>query len=51
VWGQVQGKNGQEHKKLKIKYCGQQQKEMDCDEPHLVLNEKNTTHLVDRTAN
>jgi hypothetical protein len=24
----------------KIKYIGQQQKEMDCDEPHLVLNEK-----------
>jgi hypothetical protein len=38
VWGQVEGKNGQEPKK--IKYNGQQQKEMDCDEPHLVPNEK-----------
>ncbi len=30
-------KNGQEHKK---KYSGQQQKEMDCDEPHTAPNEK-----------
>jgi len=26
--------------KKKLKYNGQQQKEMDYDEPHLVLNEK-----------
>jgi hypothetical protein len=26
--------------KKKRRYNGQQQKEMDCDEPHLVLNEK-----------
>jgi hypothetical protein len=25
---------------MKKKYIGQQQKEMDCDEPHLTLNEK-----------
>jgi hypothetical protein len=35
-------KNGQEQKiKIKIKYSGQQQKEINCDEPH----------PVDRTAN
>jgi hypothetical protein len=28
------------NQKNKIKYSGQQQKEMDCDEPHLALNEK-----------
>jgi hypothetical protein len=39
VAGQVQGKNGQEPKKKK-RYSGQQQKEMDCDEPHLAPNEK-----------
>jgi len=39
VVGQVQGKNDPEPKKKK-KYSGQQQKEMDCDEPHLALNEK-----------
>ncbi len=35
-------KNGQEQKKnkKKEKYNGQQQKEIDCDEPHLALNEK-----------
>jgi hypothetical protein len=33
------GKNSQEPKN-KIKYSGQQQKEMDCDEPHLVPKEK-----------
>jgi hypothetical protein len=33
------GKNNQERTK-KIKYNGQQQKGMDCDEPHLMLNEK-----------
>ncbi len=27
-------------KNQKEKYNGQQQKEMDCDEPHLVSNEK-----------
>jgi len=27
-------------KKRKKKYKGQQQKEIDCDEPHLALNEK-----------
>jgi hypothetical protein len=40
VAGQVQGKNGQEPKKKKKKYSGQHQKEMDCNEPHLALNEK-----------
>jgi hypothetical protein len=40
VAGQVQGKNGQEPKKKKKKYSGQHKKEMDCDEPHLALNEK-----------
>jgi hypothetical protein len=35
-------KNGQEQKKQKTKkkYSGQQQKEMDCDEPYLAPNEK-----------
>jgi hypothetical protein len=34
-------KNGQEpKKKKKKKYSGQQQKEIDCDEPHLAPNEK-----------
>ncbi len=35
-------KNGQEQKekKRKKKYSGQQQKEIDCDEPHLAPNEK-----------
>jgi hypothetical protein len=36
-------KNGQEQKKenkRKKKYNGQQQKEMDCDEPHPAPNEK-----------
>jgi hypothetical protein len=32
-------KNNQEQKKKK-KYSGQQQKEIDCDEPHLAPNEK-----------
>ncbi len=32
-------KNGQEQKKRK-KYSGQQQKEIDCDEPHPAPNEK-----------
>jgi len=32
-------KNGQERKRKK-KYSGQQQKEMDCDEPHPAPNEK-----------
>jgi len=32
------GENDQEPKKKK--YNGQQQKEMDCHEPHLALNEK-----------
>ncbi len=27
------------NKPKKRKYSGQQQKEMDCDEPHLILNE------------
>jgi hypothetical protein len=41
VAGQVQGKNGQEPKKKeKKRHSGQQQKEMDCDEPHLAPNEK-----------
>jgi len=43
VWGQVQGKNNQEQTK-KIKYNGQQRKEMDCDEPHLTSDEK-TQHI------
>jgi hypothetical protein len=34
-------KNGQEpRKKRKKKYSGQQQKEIDCDEPHPAPNEK-----------
>jgi hypothetical protein len=33
-------KNGQEQKKKEKKYSGQQQKEMDCDEPHPAANEK-----------
>jgi hypothetical protein len=33
-------KNDQEQKKRKKKYSGQQQKEIDCDEPHSALNEK-----------
>jgi hypothetical protein len=39
---QCEGKNDQEQKKKKKKklYNGQQQKEMDCDEPHLAPNEK-----------
>jgi hypothetical protein len=28
------------NKKNKTRYSGQQQKEMDCDEPHLESNEK-----------
>jgi len=28
------------NKKIKIKYSGQQQKEIDCDEPHPAPNEK-----------
>jgi hypothetical protein len=41
VAGQVQGKNSQAPKKIKIfKYTDQQQKEMDCDKPHLAPNEK-----------
>jgi hypothetical protein len=31
---------GKTAKKKKKKHSGQQQKEMDCDEPHLTLNEK-----------
>ncbi len=34
------GKTAKNQKKKKEKYSGQQQKEMDCDEPHLVSNEK-----------
>ncbi len=33
-------KNGQEPKKKEKKYSGQQQKEIDCDEPHPAPNEK-----------
>ncbi len=33
-------KNGQEQQKKKKKYSGQQQKEIDCDEPHPAPNEK-----------
>ncbi len=40
VAGQVQGKKGQEPKKKKKRHSDQQQKEMDCDEPHLAPNEK-----------
>jgi len=32
------------HQKKKKRYSGQQQKEMDCDEPHLAPNEK--THPI-----
>jgi hypothetical protein len=38
VWGQVQGKTSRNQKKEK--YNGQQQKEMDCHEPHPAPNEK-----------
>ncbi len=34
------GKKWPRTKTKKINYSGQQQKEMDCDEPHLALNEK-----------
>jgi hypothetical protein len=34
------GKNDQKQKKSKKKYNGQQQKEIDCDEPHSAPNEK-----------
>jgi hypothetical protein len=40
MWGQVQGKNNQEQTPPQKKNIGQQQKEMDYDEPHLMLNEK-----------
>ncbi len=45
-------KNGQEQKKekRKQKYSGQQQKEIDCDDPSRA-EWKNATHPVDRTAN
>ncbi len=38
MWGQVQGKTSRNQKKKK--YNGQQQKEMDCHEPHPAPNEK-----------
>ncbi len=38
-------------KKQKQKYSGHQQKEMNCDKPHLMPNEKNIAHPVDRTTN
>jgi hypothetical protein len=47
VAGQVQGKNGQEPKKKEKRYSDQQQKEMDCGEPHLAPNEK--THPIQWT--
>jgi len=34
------GKTAKNQKKKKKKYSGQQQKEIDCDEPHPALNEK-----------
>jgi hypothetical protein len=34
------GKTAKNKKKRKKKYNGQQQKEMDCDEPHSAPNEK-----------
>jgi len=34
------GKTAKNKKKRKKKYSGQQQKEIDCDEPHPVPNEK-----------
>jgi hypothetical protein len=34
------GKTAKNPQKEKKKYNGQQQKEMDCDEPHLMPNEK-----------
>ncbi len=37
MWGQVEGKTAKNQKK---KYSGQQQKEMDWDEPHPVPSEK-----------
>jgi hypothetical protein len=41
MWKVRSRKNGQEQtKKKKKKYSGQQQKEVDCDEPHPALNEK-----------
>ncbi len=44
-------KTRQEQKKRKKKYSGQQQKEIDCDEPPSGAEWKNATHPVDRTAN
>jgi hypothetical protein len=40
VGGQVQEKRPITKKKRKKKYSGQQQKEIDCDEPHPAPNEK-----------
>jgi len=34
------GKTAKNKKKRKKKYSGQQQKKIDCDEPHSALNEK-----------
>ncbi len=39
MWSQVQGKNGQEQKQ-KNQVQWSTSKEMDCGEPHMVLNEK-----------
>jgi len=39
VWSQVKGKK-QPKTNPKKKYNSQQQKEMECDEPHLMSNEK-----------
>jgi hypothetical protein len=38
-------------KKKKKRYNGQQQKEINCDEPHRAPNEKNATHPVNKTTN
>jgi hypothetical protein len=40
MWEVRSRKNSREQKKRKKKYSGQQQNEIDCDEPHPVPNEK-----------
>jgi len=44
-------KKQQKTNPTKIKYNDGQRNEMDYDEPHLMSNEKNAAHPVDRTAN
>jgi hypothetical protein len=48
---EVRSREKRPRTKKKKKYNGQQQKEMDCHEPHPAPNEKIARHPVDRTAN